>query len=288
MKLKENQWQIGKVKITRILESEGAFGLFVVPDATPENLEGMDWLKPHFVNEKWVPMVSIHALIIDTPSKTIVVDTCLGNDKKRSVPGWSDLHTSFLEDMTDAGYPPNQIDAVLCTHLHTDHVGWNTTLESGKWVPTFKNAEYLFGKDEWKYTEQQSSIDPHYNEFFIDSIQPIKEAGLIRLVETDEIICEEITLEPTLGHTPGHVSICIESEGMKAAITGDFLHHPSQMEKLDWESIADWDANLAKETRRKKLKEYSEEDILVFGTHFASPSAGKVIKKGDHFEFDVK
>jgi len=233
-------------------------------------------------------MVSIHALIIDTPSKTIVVDTCLGNDKKRSVPGWSDLHTSFIDDMKSAGYPPNQVDAVLCTHLHTDHVGWNTTLINGKWVPTFKNAEYLFAKDEWKYTEQQSSKDPHYNEFFIDSIEPIKEAGLIRFVETNEIICEEVTLEPTLGHTPGHVSVRIESEGEKAAITGDFLHHPSQMEKLDWESIADWDANLAKETRRKKLKEYSEEDILVFGTHFASPSAGKVIKKGDHFEFDVK
>ena len=287
MQIKENQWQVGKVKITRILESEGAFGLFVVPDATPENLQGMDWLKPHFVNDKWVAMVSIHALIIDTPSKTIVVDTCLGNDKKRSVPGWSNLHTNFLEDMHHAGYPEDIIDTVLCTHLHTDHVGWNTKLVNGEWVPTFENAEYLFGKDEWEYTEKQSSQDPHYNEFFVDSIKPIQEAGLVRFVGTNEQICDEVILEPTLGHTPGHVSIRIESEGKKAAITGDFLHHPSQMEKLEWESIVDWDASMAKETRRRKLQEYSEEDILVFGTHFASPSAGKVIKKGDHFIFKV-
>ena len=282
----------GELEVDIICESVAEF--FLASEFFPQFdanaiVHRRERLQPGFLTSDNRLRLSIHSWLLRAGDLNILIDTCVGNQKKRpSITQWNQAEFSYLDGLTETGCSVEDIDIVMCTHLHVDHVGWNTTLINEKWVPTFKNAEYLFAKDEWKYTEQQSSKDPHYNEFFIDSIEPIKEAGLIRFVETNEIIWEEVTLEPTLGHTPGHVSVRIESEGEKAAITGDFLHHPSQMEKLDWESIADWDANLAKETRRKKLKEYSEEDILVFGTHFASPSAGKVIKKGDHFEFDVK
>ena len=285
--INQNIWNIGKVKITRVVEIEGPGDLFVLPDATPENLKEMEWLQPHFVDDKWRPITSIQAFVIETPEKKIIVDTCLGNDKKRSLPFWNNLQTNFIDDLTDIGYHPDVIDLVLCTHLHTDHVGWNTKLVNNEWVPTFKNADYLFGAKEWEYTEKQLLKDPLYEEFVVDSIQPIIKADLVRFVDLNEQITKEVKLEPTLGHTPGHISILIESEGNKAAITGDFLHHPSQMEKLEWKSIVDWDKDLAIKTRKSKLQEYSNEDILVFGTHFASPSAGYVVKKGSHFEFKV-
>lgn len=287
MKKKISTWQIGRIKITRIIEGEGVGPLFVLPDATPENIIKMPWLQPYFADSDGNTIASIHALILETPDKCIMVDTCLGNDKERHIPEWNMLHTKFLEDLERAGYSTEKIDTVLCTHMHTDHVGWNTVLTNDQWEPTFKKADYLFGKKEWEHTEKQLE-NPLFAEFINDSIIPIIESGLVKFVETDEEICEGITLEPTAGHTPGHVSVRINSEGHKAAITGDFLHHPSQMEKLEWESIADWDKELAKKTRKSKLSEYADENILVFGTHFATPSAGYVKRQKDHFVYEVK
>tara|TARA_B100001179_G_C18601630_1_gene410727 strand:+ start:3333 stop:4214 length:882 start_codon:yes stop_codon:yes gene_type:complete len=287
MKKKISTWQIGKIKITRIIEGERAGPMFVLPDATPENIIKMPWLQPYFSDSDGNTIVSIHALIVETPDKCIMVDTCLGNDKERHIPQWNMLQTRFLEDLERSGYSAEKIDTVLCTHMHTDHVGWNTVLVNNKWEPTFKNADYLFGRKEWDHTEKQLD-NPAYAEFINDSIIPIINSGLVKFIEMDEEICDGINLEPTAGHTPGHVSVKIESEGKKAAITGDFLHHPCQMEKLEWESVADWDKELAKETRKNKLEEYANENILVFGTHFATPAAGYVKHKKNHFVYEVK
>jgi glyoxylase-like metal-dependent hydrolase (beta-lactamase superfamily II) len=281
-----NQWQIGDVKITRIVEGETVGPMFLLPDATKENILAMPWLQPHFADADGNCKISIHALVVDTPEKTIVVDTCLGNDKERTFDIWAHLQTKFLDDLASAGYPVESVDTVLCTHLHTDHVGWNTRLVDGKWVPTFPNAEYLFGKTEWEYTEAQLE-NPMYEEFIVDSIQPVIDAGLVRFVDVNETICEGISLVPTPGHTPGHVSVNIESQGERAIITGDFLHHPCQMEEPYWECSADWDTPLAQKTRVEQLAQYAQEGLLVFGTHFASPSAGRVVKKGKHFQFEV-
>ena len=282
----DNQWQIGDVKITRIVEGETAGPMFLLPDATRENILAMPWLQPHFADDQGNCIVSIHALVLDTPDKVIVVDTCLGNDKERTFDFWAHLQTRFLSDLEAAGYPADAVDLVLCTHLHTDHVGWNTRLVDGNWVPTFPNAEYLFGKSEWEYTEAQMD-NPLYAEFIVDSIKPVIEAGLVRFVEVDERINEQVSLVPTPGHTPGHVSVLIESKDERAIITGDFLHHPCQMEEPYWECTADWDTPMAQETRVTQLEKYADEGLLVFGTHFASPSAGYVVKKGKHFQFEV-
>ncbi len=281
-----NTWQIDDIKITRVIEGESVGPMFLLPDATKENILTMPWLQPHFADSEGNCVISIHALILETPDRKIMVDTCLGNDKERAMEMWAHLQTRFIDDITAAGYPPETIDTVLCTHLHTDHVGWNTKLVNGSWVPTFENAEYLFGQSEWEYTEQQRS-NPMYEEFIIDSIIPVIDAGKVRYVDVNEQICTGVKLEPTPGHTPGHVSVRIESGGEKAVITGDFIHHPCQMEHPRWECTADWDTSIAQETRVERLGAYADEQVLVFGTHFATPSAGKVIRAGEYFRFEV-
>ena len=159
-----NQWQVGGVKITRIVEMETTGGSrFILPDATREACLPLRWLQPHFMDESGNLIMSIHALVVDTGSRRIVVDTCIGNDKIRSIPNWTNLQTSFLADLEDAGYPRESIDTVLCTHLHVDHVGWNTMLVDGVWVPTFPNARYLFARAEYEYwdtTEPDAVIAP--------------------------------------------------------------------------------------------------------------------------------
>ena len=173
---------------------------------------------------------------MQTPTRRIIVDTCLGNDKQdRRIPHWNDRDGPFLADLTDAGFPAELIDTVLCTHLHVDHVGWNTMKVDGKWVPTFPRAKYLIGRIEY---EHWSSVQdrPDMQVILADSVSPIVDAGLATLVETTERICDEISLIPTIGHTPGHVSVMIESKGEQALITGDFMHHPCQIAHPEWET----------------------------------------------------
>ena len=219
--------------------------------------------------------MSIHALVVDTGEKVLLVDTCVGNDKQRNIPAWSNLQTNFLERLEEAGYPPGRIDIVLCTHLHVDHVGWNTMLVGGKWVPTFPNARYLIGRKEWEYWEKNED-ESVYGSVLADSVKPIFEEDLVDLVEMDEKICAGVELEPSPGHTPGHVSVKIESSDNKALITGDFMHHPVQMTRTDWCSSADTDPIQGRATREAMLAEYLDSDVLLIGTHFASPTAGYV------------
>ena len=281
-----NQWQIGNVKITRIVEVEMAGGTrFILPQATKENVLPIDWLYPHFMTEDGRLIMSIHALIIDTGSRRIMVDTCLGNDKERKIPAWHMLQTSFLDDLKAAGYPPADIDTVLCTHLHVDHVGWNTMRVDDKWVPTFSNARYLFGALEWAHWQQTEQAE--FGDVIGDSVQPVIDAGLADFVSMDHQVCDEVSLFPSPGHTPGHVCIAIESEGERAVITGDSIHHPCQIARTDWASTADHDSEEARKTREKFLADHAGQDVLVIGTHFATPTAGHVVRDGDNYRLNV-
>ena len=271
-----NVWRVGDVVIKRIVEIESVGGSrFILPDATREACLEHEWLQPHFMDEKGNFKMSIHALVVDTGEKVILVDTCVGNDKQRNIPAWSNLQTNFLERLEEAGYPPGRIDIVLCTHLHVDHVGWNTMLVGGKWVPTFPNARYLIGRKEWEYWERNED-ESVYGSVLADSVKPIFEEDLVDLVEMDEKICVGVELEPSPGHTPGHISVKIESSDNKALITGDFMHHPVQMTRTDWCSSADTDPIKGRATREAMLAEYLDTDVLLIGTHFASPTAGYV------------
>ncbi|MEE4300865.1 MAG: MBL fold metallo-hydrolase [Pseudomonadales bacterium] len=281
-----NVWQIGSVKITRIVELEAVGGSrFILPDATPEACREIAWLAPHFMDADGRLRMSVHALVVDTGERRILVDTCIGNDKERSVPAWSNLQTRFLEDLEAAGYPPSSIDTVLCTHLHVDHVGWNTRLVEGRWVPTFPRARYLFSEREWAYWSEAE--DDEYGPVIDDSVRPVIDADLAELVADDAVLCDEVRLQPTPGHTPGHVSVVIESQDQRALITGDFVHHPCQLARPDWGSSADWDPAAARSTRETTLAALADAPVLVIGTHFATPTAGRVRRDGEVFRFEV-
>ena len=274
-------WNIGNVKVTRVVEIEVAGGSkFILPQATPEAILEMPWLMPHFANAEGQLIMSIHALIIETPERKIIVDTCIGNDKERSVPNWSNLQLPFLDDLKKAGYDRHDIDTVLCTHLHVDHVGWNTMLVDGKWIPTFPNARYLMGETEFNYWDNAPADGLNVG-VMDDSVRPVFDAGLVDLVATDHQVCDEVSLEPTLGHTPGHVSVHIRSEGQEALITGDCIHHPCQIEKLEWSSSADYDPDQGIRTRQTLMDSYSDSGVLIIGTHFATPTAGH-LKRGEN------
>ena len=271
-----NQWQIGDVKITRVVEIESLGGSrFILPDATRDACLPYGWMQPHFMDEQGNLLMSVHALVVDTGEHRILVDTCIGNDKERNVPNWSHLQTHFLQDLEAAGYAPDTIDTVLCTHLHVDHVGWNTMLVDGQWVPTFPNARYLFARTEWEHWDANDD-ETVYGPVLADSVRPVVEAGLVDLVDMDHRVCPEVCLEPTPGHTPGHVSVHIRSGGAEALITGDCIHHPVQMTRPDWCSSADVDQAQGLQTRETLLQRYVDQDILIIGTHFATPTAGHI------------
>src|SRR5690348_16810303 len=248
------KWRVGEVTITKIVELEAAGGSrFILPQATREAVRDIPWLYPHFADDEGRLKMSVHALVVETPGRRLVIDTCIGNDKQnRAVPWWNGMQGRFLEDLAAAGFPRESIDTVLCTHLHVDHVGWNTMLVDGKWRPTFPRARYLMGRVEFAHWQAQHDRDDRAA-VFADSVAPIADAGLADLVETDHRICDEVSLVPTLGHTPGHVSVHIRSEGEEALITGDFMHHPCQIARPHWSSTADSDPDEAHRTRLRML-----------------------------------
>jgi glyoxylase-like metal-dependent hydrolase (beta-lactamase superfamily II) len=282
------KWRVGTVTVTKITELEVTGGSrFILPQATPDAVLPIAWLTPDFADERGRLRMSIHALVVETPGRRLIVDTCLGNDKEnRRIPTWNKLQTSFLADLAAAGYARETIDTVVCTHLHVDHVGWNTMLEDGRWVPTFPHARYLMGRIEFEHwTGQHQREDMAV--VLADSVTPVWEKGLVDLVESDHRICEEVSLVPTPGHTPGHVSVRIASQGEEALITGDVMHHPCQIARPDWSSTADSDPDAARRTREQMLTRLADAPILVIGTHFAGRTAGRVVRDGDAFRLEA-
>ncbi len=282
-------WKIGAVTVTRIVEMEMPIAYSertpFLAEATPAALRAHPWLYPHYVDEQDRMLLSIHALLVQAPGLRLVVDTCVGNDKRRQFLRGEALSTPFLSHLEGVGWPRESVDAVVCTHLHVDHVGWNTMLVGGTWVPTFPNARYLIGRKEYDFWSKSDEGDQP--QILADSVKPILDAGLAELVEMDHRISDEIRLIPTAGHTPGHVSVLIESEGQRAAITGDMTHHPCQMAHPDWSPPFDSDPKEAAKVRARMFGIWADDDILVIGTHYATPTAGRVVRDGDAFRFEA-
>jgi glyoxylase-like metal-dependent hydrolase (beta-lactamase superfamily II) len=280
-------WQVGRVKITRIVEMDLPVpALMFLPQATAAELRKSAWLYPHFVSEDDTTLkLSIHALLVEAPGLKLVVDTCIGNDRPREITGGEPLSTPFLQQLGEAGWSREGVDAVVCTHLHVDHVGWNTMLENGKWTPTFPKARYLIGRREYEFWSAHD--DEEQQAILSDSVKPIFDAGIAELVELDHVISPEIRLTPSTGHTAGHVSVVIESEGERAVITGDMAHHPCQLAHPDWTPQYDTDLKESAATRWRLFAEWADQPTLVIGTHFPDPTAGRVVRDGAAFRFAV-
>jgi len=274
-------WKIGDVEITRIVEVENWEDdiTMLLPEATPETVLAYPWLQPHFATAAGKMIINFQCFVMRTPDHCIMLDTCIGADRQREFDIFTNMQTSFLDDLAHAGFSPASMDFVLCTHLHFDHVGWNTQLVDGAWVPTFPNARYLFGRKEYEHwTMLRETNGYHDLNHMYDAVQPVVEAGLVDLIEPDHDICPEIRLRPTPGHTPGHVSIDIESQGVRAIVTGDMMHNPIQFERPQDYGRFDMDQARAAATRQDFVDDMANTDVFVIGSHFSEPTGGYVVR----------
>lgn len=282
-------WKIGDVEITRIVEVNNWEDdvTMLLPDATPETVKAYPWLQPHFATPDGKMILSFQCFVMKAGDRKIMLDTCIGADRQREFEVFTNMQTSFLDDLAHAGFKPEEIDTVLCTHLHFDHVGWNTHLVDGEWVPTFPNARYLFGRKEFEHWTMLKETNGYHDlNHMYDSVQPVVDAGLVDLIEPDHKICPELSLMATPGHTPGHVSICIESQGQKAVITGDMMHHPIQFELPGDVGRFDMDQATAVDTRVNFVKQVANSDTFVIGSHFSDPTGGWVVSDDEGTRFE--
>lgn len=238
-------------------------------------------------------ILSYHSYVLRTPQRTILVDTCVGNGKDRaSMPDWHRLDTPYLDRLVEAGVRPEEVDVVLCTHLHADHVGWNTRAVDGRWVPTFPNARYVMARAEYAHfatMHEAAGAVPVNRGSFADSVLPVVDAGQAEFVDSDHVVALEpdgrICLEPAPGHTPGNVTIAVRGGGREALLCGDVIHHPIQL-ALPWLTLpADYDPALADATRRALLERCADTGTLMLTGHFPDPTAGFVRRAGDAYAF---
>jgi glyoxylase-like metal-dependent hydrolase (beta-lactamase superfamily II) len=287
--MSNSNWTIGQVEIYQIVELEaGEVIQEIIPNATPENIGATNWLYPHFVDQAGNLKALVQSFLVMSEGMNILIDTCNGNDKLRTeFPQWGNLKIDFLKRLRGIGITEEEVDIVVCTHIHMDHVGWNTRLLEGKWVPTFPNAKYLFVGDEYKYWVETPDKLVDDVETFKDSVDPIVDAGLADFVDVDQRINRHISLIPTPGHTPAHVGVVIESQDQRAIITGDFLHHPCQVANPQWPTTADTSPQDAIRTRINIINEIADTGTLLIGSHFPYPTAGHVVRVENNFVLEV-
>jgi glyoxylase-like metal-dependent hydrolase (beta-lactamase superfamily II) len=277
--------QLGDITIQRIVEHE--IPLYrpteMFDEATPEALAPYrKWLEPNALcptsGRLIMPVLSY---LVQTRHHRILIDTCVGCDKTYAEPPqWHQRqNAAWMSNLKAAGVQPEEIDYVFCTHLHSDHCGWNTQLVDGRWVPTFPHATYVFSRDEYRATEEENS------DIYKDNVLPIIEAGQSVLVDLDYALDDEIWLEPTVGHSAGHVAINLRSGQHSSSMCGDLIHSPVQLAEPDWNCNSDYDIAAAIQTRKDYLKKYSDTDTLVLTAHFPSPSVGHIVSRGDKYDF---
>ncbi len=283
-------WTVGGVTVHRVDEIAlpPATGPWLLPDATPEVVTGQEWLRPHFAGDDGVLHIDSHSFAFVVDGLRVLVDTGIGNGKERANPAWHDLRTDFLERLTAAGFPPGSVDLVILTHLHADHVGWNTRRVNGDWVPTFPNARYVTARAEREFWATYD-MEEAREQMFRDSVIPVERAGLLSTVDVPREgaeIAPGVRLIPTPGHTPGHVAVELTSQGETALISGDCVHHPVQLAHPAIGACVDIDPQRSEATRRTLLAALAGTDTLLLGTHFAPPTAGRVIAHGDAYRLE--
>jgi glyoxylase-like metal-dependent hydrolase (beta-lactamase superfamily II) len=252
-------------------------------------MEQRDWMVPRFFDpEKQKVLLSIHSYVIRTRHHNILFDTCCGNHKDRGgVYPFHMVDTPYLENLATLGCKPEDIDYVMCSHLHVDHVGWNTRLLDGKWVPTFPNAKYLIGRDEaayWEAVVAKAKKKSLGVTAYQDSVAPVIAAGQAVLVDDKDgvasLLGDEFQLYPLVGHTPGHTGLLIASRNSRALLIGDALHSPIQILHPEWGTAGDVDPQMAEHTRRRLIETYTDSGVLLMTGHFPAPSVGHLVSFG--------
>ena len=284
--------RIGDFEVHRLTEFEGPFIApeIFFPDFDPEVLRAHpDMAGPGLIDPATGKLVfSFHCFVVKTGRHTILIDSCLGNDKERPTrPQFHRLQTSFLADLANAGVGVEDVDYVMCTHLHWDHVGWNTRLDNGRWVPTFPNARYVMARRElnhWEGVHQQNEDTPH-RRAFEDSVLPVVRTGQSVLVDDDYAFEDGFWFESAPGHTPGNVVIHARSRNDDAVFLGDVFHHQLQLAKPEWSTLACSDRELSRKTRMRLAAEYAERGTRLLPGHFPAPTAGRIVRHGSAYRY---
>ena len=284
---------VGDMTIHRIVEMETPTAdplyhpMTFFPDLTEAMLEeNRGWMTGNGIDPQHGNiLLCFQSYILQTPHHTIVVDTCIGNDKEYPTrPTWNHKKdNNWMAGLKAAGLTVDDVDYVMCTHLHPDHVGWNTRLENGRWVPTFPKARYLFTEKELKHWEAEHAKAPIT--YMTDSVLPIVAANRAELVKSDHHVGDHIHLMPTPGHSPDHFAVRAGSKGKDVAFTGDCIHSPLQARYPELGMRADWDSKMGGVSRRKFLETVCEDQTLVCTMHFPSPSIGRFSRWGEGFKF---
>lgn len=283
-----SHWQIGDIAVHRIDEIPlpPDTGPWLLPGATPEVVAGIDWLTPSFAGPDHRLRLAVHTFALEIGGLRVLVDTGIGNGKTRANPAWHQLDTAYLERLTAAGFAPESVDYVIVTHLHADHVGWNTRPgPEGSWRPTFPRARYVTAAAEDAYWSRVD-MEESRRQMLDDSVEPVRAHGLLDLVDVAEggtQLLPGLTLLPTPGHTPGQIAVALSSGGHRAVITGDCVHHPVQLADPTLCSCVDVDPEAAVRTRIRLLAELAGTQTLLLGSHFPPPTAGLVRREGDGF-----
>jgi glyoxylase-like metal-dependent hydrolase (beta-lactamase superfamily II) len=277
--------KIGDVEVWRILEICAPFmspeELFT--NAGPDVSKIIETRAPGSVCSKSGRLIlPVQGFLLKTPSHNILVDSCVGNHKNNpDDPDWHQRQDGrFMAALTAAGVDVGDIDYVLCTHLHTDHIGWNTRLQDGRWVPTFPNARYLMPSADEEVLRMRGS-NPYG-----ESVLPVVEAGQAELVQAGHMLGDSVELVASPGHTPGHVSVLVKSGNREALITGDALHSSAQCWHPEWHFKYDADPVQAAFSRRQLLEQCSQTGCVVLGSHFVLPSVGHVKSQGSAFRWE--
>jgi glyoxylase-like metal-dependent hydrolase (beta-lactamase superfamily II) len=284
------RFDLGDITIHRIIEQETTFlpALEMLPGLTPELLdENRAWMREiGALDAQDALMLCFQSYVVRTPHHTILVDSCIGNDKPRPRPKWNmKSDDTYMRALAAAGFGVEDIDVVMCTHLHVDHVGWNTRLLDGRWVPTFPNARYVFGRTEFDHWTAQNAATPVSP--FVDSVLPVVEARRADIVADDHEIGDHVRLMLTPGHTPGHVAVAFGRGRDDAVVSGDLMHSPIQTRYPEMSVKFDVDQALSAVTRRHFLERYCDTETLCCTAHFPSPSVGKIRRRGDGFSCDA-
>jgi len=279
------RWQVGDVTLTALVEAEvhGVPVQIFFPDATPDEVRSCEWLGTYARSDGTVGL-TVQAFLLQMPSLTVLVDPCVGNGRKRVNPFWHDQHFPWLDRVHATGIGPEAIDLVLHTHLHADHVGWDTHRVGEAWVPTFPNARYVYVGDEldyWRAAEQRTNED-----VYGDSVAPVIDRDMADVVDAHAKVADGLQFVPTPGHTPGHVSLEVTTGDEPLVITGDLIHHPAQFAYPHWSEIADYDVSQARATRRGFVDAHAASGTLLAGTHFPAQPVGRAVSEGAVWRFE--